>query len=44
MDNGAASQGGVSSALRRELAEETGYVAGGIEVLGRFNPLPGMVE
>ncbi|GAB3413721.1 NUDIX hydrolase [Flindersiella endophytica] len=28
-------------AALRELAEETGYVAGEIEVLGRFNPLPG---
>lgn len=31
-------------AALRELAEETGYVAGEIEPLGRFNPLPGTLN
>jgi ADP-ribose pyrophosphatase len=30
-------------AALRELAEETGYVPGHIDMLGRFNPLPGSI-
>ncbi|MBM7791045.1 NUDIX hydrolase [Tenggerimyces flavus] len=32
------------AAALRELAEETGYVAGEIESLGRFNPMPGTMS